>query len=217
MPVRSLRPIRALGTTAVVLLAVSAVASAGMSTAYLVGGEPHDRRSWLLIGLYALAHVPAGIAVLGWLSRARANAYAISPECFHRYAALFMMAGWFLPVANLFVPKGIIDDIWAASRPGHGPRGFGGDLRTALRPALVWTWWLAYLAMIAAGGAAARVMSSRKPLGSITLVSKDVLAPAVLAAHVVLALVAGALAIAVVLKITAFQEIARVPEAEPVA
>lgn len=47
--------------------------------------------------------------------------------------------------------------------------------------------------------------------------SKDVLAPAVLAAHVVLALVAGALAIAVVLKITAFQEIARVPEAEPVA
>ncbi|WP_066940793.1 DUF4328 domain-containing protein [Microtetraspora fusca] len=201
VPARSLRPIRGLAASTVTLIALSALASACLSTAHLITGEPPAARTVHVAGLYALVQAPAGIAFVCWLLRARANAYAISPEAFHRYAALFMVAGWLLPVVQLFVPKGIVDDIWAASQPAEGPRGFLGDLRDARRPALVWAWWLAYLAMNAAWAAAVRTV----PGTASPAVSPAVLVSAALAAHAALSLLAGALAVGVVTRITAFQ------------
>ncbi|MGI5489111.1 DUF4328 domain-containing protein [Microtetraspora malaysiensis] len=208
VPARSLRPIRGFAAWAVPLIALSALASACLSAARLVIGEPPAAWTVHVAGLYALIQAPAGIAFVCWLVRARANAYAISPEAFHRYAALFMVAGWLLPIVQLFVPKGIVDDIWAASQPGDGPRGFLGDLGSARRPALVWAWWLAYLAMGAASSAA--VVRAVPGADALAL-----LVPVALAVHAALSLIAGTLAARVVTRITAFQGLAHARQTQP--
>jgi hypothetical protein len=48
---------------------------------------------------------------------------------------------WFAPIVNLFVPKGLVDDILTTSRPG-GLRP-GTDLYRGRRSGLVWAWWWA--------------------------------------------------------------------------
>ncbi|WP_440107505.1 DUF4328 domain-containing protein [Streptosporangium sp. H16] len=208
-PVRLLRPIRAYATVALTLMALSSVASAGASTLLLVSREGW---SWLTVrqwnALYALllssvvllfSIIPllAGIAFVCWLFRARGNAYAISPGVFHRYATPFLVFGRFAPLVNLFVPKGLVDDILTTSRPG-GLRP-GTDLYRGRRSGLVWAWWPAWLlwtvmevAFVAFGNA------GMTALETVTLV-----------ACVPLPLVAGVLAARVVLTITKLQETAR--------
>lgn len=187
VPVRSLRPIRAFAVAVVILIVPASLASAGVSLMHLLYGE-----EWR--GLYALLYVPAGIAFLCWLFRARANAYAISPGVFHTYAAPFMVLGWVIPILNLFVPKGIVDDILATSRPGGlWP---GADLLRCRRSGLVWAWWLAWLLSAGAVGAASAMDTGG-------------LVAAALIVAIVLSLAAGLLAIRVVLTITGLQEAAR--------
>ncbi|MGS2644228.1 DUF4328 domain-containing protein [Streptosporangium sp. LJ11] len=208
-PVRFLRPIRAYATVALTLIALSSVASAGASTLLLVSREGW---SWLTVrqwnALYTLLLSPAvllfsiipllaGIAFICWLFRARGNAYAISPGVFHRYATPFLVFGWFAPLVNLFVPKGLVDDILTTSRPG-GLRP-GTDLYRGRRSGLVWAWWLTWLlwtvmevAFVAFGNA------GMTALETIALV-----------ACVPLPIVTGVLAARVVLTITKLQETAR--------
>ncbi|GAA2410075.1 hypothetical protein GCM10010404_80070 [Nonomuraea africana] len=184
MPACSLRPIRPFAALVVVVIALVAVASVAMSLAHLLHGA-----IWRL--RYPLIYLPAGFAFVCWLARARANAYAISPGVFHTYAAPFVVVGWVLPVVNLFVPKGIVDDIWATSRPGGQPSGT--DLVRVRRSKLVWAWWVSWLGLVAVH--AYSVRSAPGPVVSV--------------ATIVLSLAAGALAIGVVLTITRFQEEAR--------
>ncbi|MEU4549117.1 DUF4328 domain-containing protein [Nonomuraea dietziae] len=131
MPPPLLRPIRPLAVLVVAMIVLVVAASTAMSIAHLLHGE-----SWRL--RYQLVLVPSGFAYVCWLVRARANAYAISPGVVHTYAAPFMVLGWILPVINLFVPKGIVDDIRATSRPGGQPPGT--DLFRVRRSRLVWAW-----------------------------------------------------------------------------
>ncbi|MDP9864284.1 MULTISPECIES: DUF4328 domain-containing protein [Streptosporangium] len=212
VPVRPLRPIRALATVAVTLVASVSVLSAGVSVAQLLYGSLTRilfGGDWPLFGgwmwqavhgwqiLRALLYLPAGIAFVCWLFRARANAYAISPGVLHVYAAPYLVLGWILPVVNLFVPKGLLDDIWATSQPG-GLRP-GSDLFRIRRPGLIWAWWLTWLLSAATDGVSVGLAYSEA----------DGLKTAALAAGVVLPIVAGLLAIRVVLTITDLQETAR--------
>lgn len=56
------------------------------------------------------------IVFLAWLWSVRDNARALSGKS-PRYAWPWMYAGWVLPVANLWVPRGIVADIHHASAP----------------------------------------------------------------------------------------------------
>jgi hypothetical protein len=58
------------------------------------------------------------IAFLAWLWRARDNARALSGQR-PRYAWPWVYAGWVVPVANLWVPRGIVVDIHRAGAPGE--------------------------------------------------------------------------------------------------
>jgi catechol 2,3-dioxygenase-like lactoylglutathione lyase family enzyme len=208
-PARFLQPIRAFATVALTLIALTSVVSAGTSTMRLLYRESW---SWRTVyewnALYALLlspvillfwglHLLAGIAFVCWLFRARGNAYAISPGVFHKYAAPYLMFGWVAPVANLFVPKGIVDDILATSRPG-GLRP-GTDLFRGHRSGLVWAWWSAWLLWTVTETASVL-------LGNAGM---TVLENIALVACVLLPIVAGLLAARVVLTITNLQETAR--------
>ncbi|MGV9302505.1 DUF4328 domain-containing protein [Nonomuraea sp. NPDC003727] len=183
VPVRPLRPIRPFAVVATVLMGLFVIAGV---VAPFVGGLDE-------VGVSGVCLITS-VGFLAWLLRARANSYAISPGVLHTYAAVFLVAGWILPILNLFVPKGIIDDIWATSQPGGQPPG--RDLSRVRRSGLVWAWWLTCLA---SGGAG--LCGRYADLGAWN-------APVLLAA-LGLWVVAGGLAIAVVLKITALQENAR--------
>ncbi|MDQ0938671.1 hypothetical protein QFZ67_000376 [Streptomyces sp. V1I1] len=58
------------------------------------------------------------ITFLAWLLRVRDNARSLSGQP-PRYAWPWIYAGWIVPVANLWMPRGIVADIHRASAPGE--------------------------------------------------------------------------------------------------
>jgi hypothetical protein len=90
---------------------------------------------WLLGGgwvLTALGFLAAGIAVIGWLRRARANAEALSPAP-HRLSAGWAVGAWFVPVAAYVLPYVVVVDVVRAGAPGERPT-------VALR-----VWWAGWI------------------------------------------------------------------------
>jgi hypothetical protein len=73
------------------------------------------------------------VAFLGWLWRVRDNAGVLSGRP-PRYSWIWVYAGWVVPVANLWVPRGVIADVHRSGAPGE-----------RLPRALNWWWglWLA--------------------------------------------------------------------------
>lgn len=78
--------------------------------------------------LKGIVVLPTLVMWLLWFWRVRINAEAFAPGR-HRYRRGWALWGWFTPVASLWIPKLVTDDIWAASDPNGGsarrvPRGF---------------------------------------------------------------------------------------------
>lgn len=88
----------------------------------------------------------AGLIVswLLWFARVRAVAERFAPGQL-RYRPYMAVVGWFIPVANLFLPKRIANDVWHASSP-HG-RGDG----TTPTSRLLQGWWAVCLVTLVAG------------------------------------------------------------------
>lgn len=92
----------------------------------------------LVTTLGSAATVLCAITFLIWLSRVRDNAHTLSGQP-PRYAWPWIYAGWIVPVANLWVPRGIVADIHRASAPGE-----------RLPHAVNW-WWGLWLAGMLSG------------------------------------------------------------------
>ena len=102
----------------------------------LLVGTMLDLAQALVFGLVA-------VMFIFWLYNARVNLV------YWGFAALkwgpgWALGGWFLPVANLIVPKLVVDTVWSASAVPH-------DQSWAQRRSsgLVWAWWLVFLGSIA--------------------------------------------------------------------
>jgi hypothetical protein len=85
--------------------------------------------------LQGLAFVACATVFLVWFHRMRANAEVFDPMG-HRMKQGWAIGGWFVPVANLWIPRRIAGDIWRASAPSGAPRA-------EVLPSLWWTMWLA--------------------------------------------------------------------------
>jgi hypothetical protein len=136
--------------------AASAPAQLGMG---LMGG------GLLLSGI---GQAVAGILVIMWLTRARANADALYPAP-HRLGAGWAIGSWFVPVANLFLPVLVVLDVVKASNPTG---------RSIPHVAMWWAGWI--------GGSIAM------PLGTTVMLTSDPLTrtgPAALALFVVVSAV----------------------------
>ncbi|MEU7986981.1 DUF4328 domain-containing protein [Streptosporangium canum] len=88
-----------------------------------------------------LIRAVAAIAFLVWLFRARVNAESLTPVP-HRWFRILIVLGWILPVVNWWIPKQIVDDVWASSRPG-GVRG--EHIGREAHSELIWCWWVLWL------------------------------------------------------------------------
>ncbi|WP_331745583.1 protein kinase domain-containing protein [Streptomyces virginiae] len=88
----------------------------------------------------------AGLVVswLLWFAQVRAVAERFAPGRL-RYRPSMAVVGWFIPVANLFLPKQIANDVWhASSPPGQGDG-------TAPAPRLLQGWWAVCLVTLVLG------------------------------------------------------------------
>ncbi|MEU0840166.1 DUF4328 domain-containing protein [Streptomyces sp. NPDC005962] len=128
---------------------------------------------------------------LFWFRRAYVNASALSPGRL-RFGSGYAVGAWFIPVALLWIPKQIVNDIWTASTPpGPGRRS---------RAALHW-WWLMFVLMCFSAPSAGFL--------SMFIQAENEDARIGVAGHIaddVVSLLAGVLAIVVVVKLTRMQE-----------
>lgn len=144
------RPLRARGDVLVVLLAGTLLASAArLVVAALDQGAPAsrllmDERPFVVASRVLIAiTVPA---FLVWFRRARINA---GDRGWHqRFSRGWTFWGWIVPVANLWIPLQVMDDIWQASLPRRRP-GW-----VAWLPAAWWTSWVLSQALALNRGAA---------------------------------------------------------------
>jgi hypothetical protein len=75
---------------------------------------------------------------IGWLGRMRDNARALSGER-PRYSGIWVYAAWFVPIANLWIPRGIVADIHHKSAPDRK------------LPVVVNVWWALWLVGMVTG------------------------------------------------------------------
>jgi hypothetical protein len=150
-PPAPVRPLGGLATAASILIGISAVAWAitvhiagwtAYATLARIRGESVDaigvqatgigpiKQSVISQGIAVLVALAAAIVFIVWLSRARDNAERLSPGPM-RLAKGWAAGAWFVPVANLVLPVIVVMDVWLASAPPGRPRGAG----------LVGLWW----------------------------------------------------------------------------
>ena len=150
-PPIAVRPLGGLATAASVLIGISALAWA--TTTHIAGwtayatlarlrGEPVDaigvqatgiepiRASVINQGIAVLVALAAAIVFIVWLSRARDNAERLSARPM-RLGKGWAAGAWFVPVANLVLPVIVVLDVWLGSAPQGRPSGAG----------LVGIWW----------------------------------------------------------------------------
>jgi hypothetical protein len=84
--------------------------------------------------------VAVAVSGIVWLYRMRDLADVLWPHGQRRHRA-WLLLGWWVPIGNFFVPKMIVNDLWAATEPGHR-RG----------NALLGFWWLACLMALTNAG-----------------------------------------------------------------
>ncbi|MFI0817257.1 protein kinase [Streptomyces sp. NPDC021098] len=128
---------------------------------------------------------------LVWFRRAYINATALSPGLL-RFGSGYAVGAWFIPVALLWIPKQIANDIWTGSTP-PGPGRVS-------RAALHW-WWLLFVLMCFSAPSAGFL--------EVIVDTQNLDERISAAGHIVddsISLMAAALAIAVVVKLTGMQD-----------
>jgi hypothetical protein len=79
------------------------------------------------------------ILFIAWFRRVRFNAGVFAPDLQQRGPG-WAVGGWFIPIGNLFIPRGIAANIWAASR--QDPYA----TRKQEPHTVINIWWIAWLA-----------------------------------------------------------------------
>ncbi|MDJ0342663.1 DUF4328 domain-containing protein [Streptomyces sp. H10-C2] len=105
-------------------------------------GEVNAQKTRFLkmAALFGAILVPTVVVWLAWFRRVRANAEAFAPEG-QRLGRGWAIGAWFVPVAHLWIPKQISNDIWTASDPGSHAYG---QRRAGASRGVLHLWWLTW-------------------------------------------------------------------------
>ncbi|GAB3479574.1 DUF4328 domain-containing protein [Amycolatopsis cihanbeyliensis] len=212
------RPMSGMATVAAVLIGTATVMAVASSwtawRSYLVvrdylDGVPGvlvadldaaDNASAVVAGLYLGALSLSGVALLGWLWRARSNSEAMTMAQ-HRRGRGWVVGGWFCPIVNFWVPPMIISDIWKTSRPA--PEWTTYDLGRVPGTPLIGCWWASVLVAGFLDRYVAGIVLRDPTVGSLHT------AAVVGTVGTVLTLGGAVLIIMIIRRITAWQEAAR--------
>ncbi|MFF9300360.1 DUF4328 domain-containing protein [Streptomyces althioticus] len=104
-----------IGAAAYMMSVMGDLASGGED----VGVGAVNRADWAVTsttGLYLLGLLGTATLFIIWFHRVRHNAEVFAPDVQRRTPG-WAIGGWFIPFANLFIPRGIAKDVLRASQP----------------------------------------------------------------------------------------------------
>ncbi|MFI6102007.1 DUF4328 domain-containing protein [Lentzea sp. NPDC051213] len=152
------RPVRGIGTAAIILIIITtAIDIVNTVLDWTVGqvlveyelGKASETAVTaaqavllMMLWVWLVAYVLAGITFMVWMYWARLNSHATASKHQHKWAPMWTIVGWLIPFVNLFVPFAVMQDIWRASDRSQG------TLALQLRPksTLVTAWWSCWIA-----------------------------------------------------------------------
>ncbi|MFF5975931.1 DUF4328 domain-containing protein [Streptomyces sp. NPDC012769] len=115
-------------------------------------GELDTAMAWTAQSLLLLA---TAVVFVTWFFRLRRNADVWAPDL-QRRAKAWAIAGWFVPIVSLWVPRGVAADIWRASRP----EPYAADRRGEF--VLLNGWWLSFVAATFVGEVGYRIFDDAR-------------------------------------------------------
>ncbi|MFD4670613.1 DUF4328 domain-containing protein [Lentzea sp. NPDC058450] len=142
-----LRPVHGIGRAATVLMGISAGISV-LGSVFLWLTVDADvltplgaATSFILSWADLVALVVTAAAFIVWMYYARQNADEITSKHQHRFTRPWVIFGWFIPIANLFIPQMVMQDIWRGSDRAN--RMIALDQRP--KSGLITGWWLCFV------------------------------------------------------------------------
>jgi hypothetical protein len=101
--------------------------------------EAAENRHALVTTIQLAVYLIAGVAFLRWFHRAYANLPAVGVERL-RHGTGWAIGAWFVPIASLFWPKRIADEIWRGSDPDAADAGDKAKVTS-----LYGAWWRTFV------------------------------------------------------------------------
>ncbi|MBM7862928.1 DUF4328 domain-containing protein [Lentzea nigeriaca] len=183
---------RGIGTAAIILIVITVVLDivntvADWTVGEAAAGGAGDIASQaatvaallMLLWIWLVAYVLAGITFIVWMYWARLNSHATASRHQHKWSPIWVIVGWLIPIVNLFVPYATMQDIWRASDRGQG------TLALQLRPksGLVTAWWSCWIVSFVLAYVGARLQTDQAVWS--TLSTAATVAAAVLAIGII--------------------------------
>jgi hypothetical protein len=190
-----------LGLAISIIAALADVALVGLFETALVRVDNDTAtdtdRTFLLAGaaislVVILVLVYTAVVFIVWLYRARKNLVTWGIQGLG-WGPGWAIGGWFIPLANLVIPKLVVDTVWSGSRLPHTEH-----VARRSSNALIWSWWLCFLV-----GNFTTNMAARKQFTQDDTVAEIV---GYNTPSTVLMLLAAVLAIVLVRRVTRMQE-----------
>jgi len=132
----------------------------------LIGGEfvtedelaASDTRQEAIAAVQSLLYLTTMVVFIRWFRRAYRNLEPLdAPQ--PRFKSWWTIGGWFIPIANLFRPKQILNDIWRGSDP---------ELKlSADVPLFFGLWWLLWIVSNYVNNVALRLAFSGETLSEV--------------------------------------------------
>jgi eukaryotic-like serine/threonine-protein kinase len=134
-----------------------------------------------------VGYVIGAVIFIFWFHRAYSNLPALGVTK-PRHGRGWAIGAWFIPIANLFIPKQLANDVWRAGDPELRPGDFGWQSRPVA--AIVHWWWALFLVSGVLANRAGQLMENSANLGDLrSAVIADALAQAIGIASAVAAIV----------------------------
>jgi hypothetical protein len=152
--------------------------------------EDVERADQIMLGaglFWTVAYIATAVVFICWFYRVRCNAEVFGPEHQERTAG-WAIAAWFIPFANLVIPRGIALDIWDAS-----------EQKPSTSRLLLNSWWWIWVLSVVVDRIATNRYEDAENLEAIDG------AAGLLIVNSVIGVVAAVLAIVFVRRLTAMQ------------
>ncbi|MET8897495.1 DUF4328 domain-containing protein [Streptomyces albogriseolus] len=126
------------GAAAYMMSVMGDVASGGAGDVDMGAVDRADRAVAMTSSLYMLGLLGTATLFIIWFHRVRHNAEVFAPDVQCRRPG-WAIGGWFIPFANLWIPRGIAQDVLRASQPDP----YASEVR---HQGLLNAWWGTWIA-----------------------------------------------------------------------
>lgn len=104
--------------------------------------DANDQRQGLIAVAWAVLFLVTTVVFIVWFHRCYRNLTSLGVDRL-RYSSGWAIGGWFLPIANYWIPKQIANDIWRGTEPTDDPRVIMSP--SGPTPWFLTLWWISWI------------------------------------------------------------------------